>query len=178
VKLLYLLRHAKSSWKNGRLGDHARPLNKRGRQAARTMGEYMARENIRPGLILCSTAMRARETLDLWQEAFGDDIETVFEDGLYHAAASALLERIHGVDNKISSLMLIGHNPGMEYLGLGLAAPPTEPAQNTAIGNMAAKYPTAALAVLEADTDAWKHFSPGTVQLERFVRPKDIQDEP
>lgn len=170
MKTVYLLRHGKSSWKDRSLPDSDRPLNDRGRRAAALVGEYLHREEIRPGLILCSTARRARETLAGLQTVLGDGVPALVEEALYLAEPEALLRRLNGVDDSVPSVMVIGHNPGLQELTLVLAGDGGDPRNR-----IASKYPTAALAVLRAAVPRWRDLRPGGARLERFVRPKDLQ---
>ena len=113
MKRLYLLRHAKSSWKDTSLPDHDRPLSGRGRRAAKAIARHLREQDLEPQLVLCSTARRARETLERIQPALG--AATVeFEHDLYAASADALLERLRRVPDTVASVMLIGHNPGLQ----------------------------------------------------------------
>jgi phosphohistidine phosphatase len=110
MKRLYLLRHAKSSWKDTSLPDHDRPLAGRGRRAAKAIARHMREQGIEPDLVLCSSARRARETLDRMEPAVGTPAVRV-EPDLYAASARALLERLRSVLDTVESVMLIGHNP-------------------------------------------------------------------
>ena len=170
VKRLYLLRHAKSSWRDPSLEDFDRALNGRGRRAARTMGEYMRRRGMRPALVLCSAAMRATQTLELVQAALGGDLPAQIDDGLYLAEPGALLSRIQRVDDSLLSVMLIGHNPGIERLAVALSGSGDDEARQ----RMQAKFPTAALAVLAGDQARWRDLRQGGARLEAFIRPKDL----
>lgn len=165
-----MLRHAKSSWKDEALDDFDRPLNKRGRQAAKLMGQYLATHGIEPAQILCSPSQRTRETLERMQKAMGAAIPTRFEKGIYLAEAPDLMRRLRGLSDSLSSVMVIGHNPGMERLALMLAAPGGEGERR-----MADKFPTGALAVLTADVDAWEGLALETARLDAFVRPRDLE---
>jgi phosphohistidine phosphatase len=167
VKRVYVLRHAKSSWDEPGLSDHERPLAPRGRRAAKAMARHLREAGIDPGLVLCSTAKRARQTLQRIEPAVGRRSVHV-EDGLYGAGAAALLERLHAVPDPVGSVMVIGHNPGLQDLILGLAQP--GPLRD----EVAAKYPTAALATLAADVVSWPDLRPGGAQLVAFVRPRDL----
>lgn len=130
MKLLTLLRHAKSSWKNAQLNDHDRPLNHRGRKDASTMAQRLASRGCIPDLIYCSSAVRTLETaafvLDTHKLSAN---RLVIVDDLYLAAASTIQSRLEGTPNSIRHLMLIGHNPGLEEFGKGLDAkvPPRMP---------------------------------------------------
>src|SRR4051812_10631728 len=167
MKRLYVLRHAKSSWDDPALADHDRPLNKRGRAAARSMARHLRREGIEPELVLCSTARRARETLERIEPALGRRAVHV-ERELYGAGARALLERVHEVPDRIGSVMLIGHNPGLQELILHLARP--APARR----EVEAKFPTAALATLRFAGRHWSDLRDGEGDLAAFVRPRDL----
>ena len=163
---LYLLRHAKSSWKDTSLPDHDRPLAGRGRRAAKAIARHLREQGIEPELVLCSSARRARETLERIEPALGSAAVRV-EDDLYGAGASALLERLRGVSDSVESVMLIGHNPALQDLALDLARP------SSTADDLAAKYPTAALATLELS--AWNELEHGTAELTAFVRPRDLE---
>ena len=113
-KRLALVRHAKSSWADPALADHDRPLNARGRRAAALVGEHLRAEGMEPDLVLCSSATRARQTLELFELAPATDI--VIEDQLYGAAARELLVRMRRIPARVGSAMVIGHNPGLEEL--------------------------------------------------------------
>jgi phosphohistidine phosphatase len=165
VHRLFLFRHAKSSWKDPGQADHDRPLAGRGRRAAKAVARHLREERIQPELVLCSTARRARETLERVEPALGV-ADVWFEPALYGASAGALLERLHDVPDHVGSVMLIGHNPGLQELALELAHTGPE------LHELAAKFPTAALATLELPD--WRTIRPGTGDLVGFVRPRDL----
>jgi phosphohistidine phosphatase len=167
MKRLYLLRHAKSSWKDTSLPDHDRPLAGRGRRAAKAIGRYLRDQHIEPDLVLCSSARRARETLDRLEKALHASTVRV-EEELYAASASTLLDRLRGVDDSVESVMLIGHNPGLQELALDLARP------SSATDDIAAKYPTAALATLEFTVSTWRELGRESGELVGLVRPRDL----
>ncbi len=189
AKTLLLLRHAKSSWDDPALADHDRPLAARGRKAGKLIGEYLRRERIPISLVLCSSARRARETLDL----VAPSGEIQIERDLYGASADELLERLRNVPDEVDAVLLIGHNPSIEELAVGLVggtgelagAPATgELAGTPATGELAGtpatnelagrKFPTGALATL-ALTGPWSALEPGNAQLTAFVRPRDLR---
>jgi phosphohistidine phosphatase len=167
VKRIHVLRHAKSSWKDPALVDHDRPLAGRGRRAATAMRKHLRAQRIDPDLVLCSTAVRARQTLARIEPALGRQ-EVKVERALYGATADALMARLRKLPAKCSSVLVIGHNPGLEDLVLELARPST---QRDAV---AVKFPTAALATLELDIDGWGELAPGGADLTAFVRPRDL----
>jgi phosphohistidine phosphatase len=164
VKRLYLLRHAKSSWKDATLADHDRPLSGRGRRAAKAIGRHMRDEGIEPQLVLCSSALRARETLARIEPALGASAVKV-ERQLYGASAAGLMARLRRVPGRVSAVLIIGHNPGLQDLALMLSA-------SISLG---AKYPTGALATLELGVDSWRALDGGCGELVGFVRPRDLE---
>ena len=168
MKRLYLLRHAKSSWKDARLADHDRPLAGRGRRASKAIARQLHDRGIEPELVLCSTARRARETLDRIAPALGTP-DVAIEPDLYIADAHALLERLRSVPDAIESVMLIGHNPAMHELAIDLARP------SPTASELADGYPTAALAVLTVTASTWRRLGHGTADLVELVRPRDLE---
>ena len=121
MRTLYLLRHAKSSWDDPTLPDDKRPLAPRGRRDGKRIAEHLRRQEIEPELVLCSSAARTRETLELLRPALGG-ATVVVEDELYGASADRLLARIRLVPDEAESVMVIGHNPGLHELALVLAS--------------------------------------------------------
>jgi phosphohistidine phosphatase len=172
-KTLYLLRHGKSSWKDERIEDFDRPLNKRGRAAAKAMGEHLAKQKITPAQVLCSSAKRTRETLEGVQEALGAALPARFEKGIYMADEATLLRRLRRLNDSLASAMLIGHNPGLEQLALALAAEQDDELRR----QLQLKFPTGSLAIIETDVDRWADLKPGCGRLTAFVRPRDAEAE-
>ena len=168
MKRIYLLRHAESSWKDTGLPDHDRPLAGRGRRAAKAIARHLRDRGIEPQLVLCSSALRARETLDRIEPALGSPTVVVDRD-FYAAGAPALLDRLRRVPDTVESVMLIGHNPGLQELALDLARP-SPPAHD-----LAAKYPTGAVATLEVSASAWHELDRDTAELVELVRPRDLE---
>jgi phosphohistidine phosphatase len=168
VKRIHLLRHAKSSWEDAGLADHDRPLAPRGRRATKTLAKHLSREGIAPDLVLCSTALRARETLEGLSPALGAAASVSFEDRLYGASGAELLERLREIPDTVESVMLIGHNPAIERLALDLAG------SGEAVGELERKYPTGALATLEFD-GSWSALERSSGHLARFIRPRDLE---
>ncbi|HYU60945.1 MAG TPA: histidine phosphatase family protein [Solirubrobacterales bacterium] len=168
MRRLYLLRHAKSSWDDPALADSERPLAPRGRRASKLIARHFRSERIRPELVLCSPARRARETLERIAGALGDDAEIRIDSELYGASSSDLLARIRALPEGIGSAMLIGHNPGIQDLAVSLAGegPGTE--------RMRPKFPTAALATLELD-GRWRDLGSGRASLVAFVKPRELE---
>jgi len=167
VKHLHLLRHAKSSWDEPSLADHDRPLARRGIKASGRMARHLRDQALEPELILCSSAARARQTLEPVVAAMGD-VPVRIEAELYRATSADLLERMRLVPDAIDSLMLIGHNPSMQELAVGLAG------EGELRDSLALKYPTAALATLAFDGPGWSDLAPGRAELVAYVRPRDL----
>jgi phosphohistidine phosphatase len=165
---LYLLRHAKSSWTDQTLPDRERPLARRGRRDAKRIAKHLLRLEIAPELVLCSSAERTRETLELLQPALSATSTISLEAELYGASADELLERIHAVPEAVASVMVIGHNPGLQELTLVLASAGTE------LERLKEKFPTAALATLILAHAPWRQLSEGDAVLAAYVVPKQL----
>jgi phosphohistidine phosphatase len=170
---LMLLRHAKSDWSRPGVADHERPLNARGRKAAPKVGVYMARHALVPDLVVDSTATRVRETLDLVLPAFKRAPKVTHDARVYEAEAGALLDVLRETPRGVKSLLLVGHNPGLaELAALLIAAGKTD-----ARTRLAAKFPTAALAVIDFAGDDWSKLRPRSGRLDRFVVPRGLKGE-
>jgi len=139
------------------------------------MGRHISGKDLVPDLVLCSTAERARQTLELvtaeWERSAADRAKVEMHSSLYLASLGELLAVLKRLDDDIKSAMIVGHNPGMAVLAGQLAARGEAKAMKT----MAAKYPTAALAVIDFDMESWTEIAPGTGSLQSFIRPKDLQ---
>lgn len=170
---LLLLRHAKSDWSKD-ADDHDRPLSARGRKAAPAMAHYMRGQDYLPQAVLCSTAQRTRETLDLLLAAWTKKPAIRYERELYLADWQVLLASLKKAPARASPLLLVGHNPGMEQLALALALRPQGIAEKARLQRLTQKFPTAALAVLDFDIPSWRGLKPGLGQLVDYVRPKDL----
>jgi phosphohistidine phosphatase len=147
MHMLHLLRHAKSSWQDG-VEDYQRPLSRRGREAARRLGRDLPAISGGIDLVLCSSAVRTRETLDLALSGFALRPPCLIEDGLYLADSNKLLDRLQRLGESDGNVMVIGHNPGLHELAVTLAAPDTAQSRTLAAG----KFPTAARASLSITT--------------------------
>ncbi len=170
MKLLGLMRHAKSDWDDLSLRDFDRGLNKRGRKGAALMGQHIIDQGAKWDKVLASPAARVRCTLD----ASGLDIPVIFQDTAYMADATTLLALLaqHGGDAQ--AVMLAAHNPGLQELALDLVPPEAE---NALFEQVMAKFPTAAFAVFELDIDNWADLAPGCGRLIHFARPRDLDPE-
>jgi phosphohistidine phosphatase len=165
---LTLLRHAKSSWDDPSLKDFDRPLSKRGENAAPRVGAYMAAQGLAPELVLCSPAVRARQTLDLVLPHIAGGPTVVYEDSFYLAAPSVLLARVRGIEAKVRHVMIVGHDPGMQGLALELASA----GEAETLQALAGKFPTGGLAVIRFKARDWSKVGPAKGRLELFVTPK------
>src|SRR6266567_7135396 len=179
---LVLFRHAKSAWPD--VPDHDRPLARRGIRAAPVMGRWLRDAGLVPDQVLCSTARRARETWQFAQAGLAATPPVSFEDRIYDATATELLALIREVPPATGTLLLIGHNPAIEDLALMLAAAPdaarpstARPGSGTAssgdLERMRAKFPTAAIAVLQP-AETWRALAQGRARLTAFVTPRDL----
>lgn len=178
-RTLVLFRHAKSAWPD--VPDHERPLAGRGIRAAPVMGRWLRDAGLVPDLVLCSTARRARETWQFAQAGLAATPPVSFEDRIYGEDATELLALIREVPPATSTLLLIGHNPAIEDLALTLAAPAPAPgaagpgaASAGDLERMRAKFPTAAIAVLQP-TGTWHGLAEGRARLTAFVSPRDLR---
>jgi phosphohistidine phosphatase len=171
VKTLALLRHAKSAWADPRLDDHDRPLNGRGERAAKAMADHIAAKVPRPDLILCSTAMRTRQTLaPLLKRLAHPPPPISLENGLYLASEDVLLRHLRAVPDSAATVLLIGHNDGIGQLAADL--PGSGPAD--ALARLRDKFPTGALAVFRVPDGPWNDLAAGKAKLVEFVRPRDL----
>lgn len=170
MRQILLLRHAKSSWDDPALGDFDRPLNNRGLRNARAMAAHLRKAGLRPAVVLCSAARRTRETYDILEPAL-EGIPVSFEAELYEAAKHDLLQRLRRLDDHLGSLLLIGHNPGLERLALALSDGHGEAGP---LARLAEKYPTGTLAVLDTDIGTWAALQDGACRLTGLVRPADL----
>jgi phosphohistidine phosphatase len=167
---LHVLRHAKSSWDDPALADAARPLAPRGRRAAARLAAHVREAGIRPELVLCSSAARARQTLALLAEALGDP-DVVVEEGLYEASSGDLVARLRTLPAEVGEALLVGHNPALQGLVLRLARP--GPLRERVEG----KLPTGALASLVLDA-SWRDLADGGATLEALALPRELPDPP
>jgi phosphohistidine phosphatase len=164
VHELHLLRHAKSSWDEPELPDQERPLTPRGRKASKKLARYLSDQEIRPDLVVCSSAWRTRETLERIRSSLGEPVVEI-EDRLYGAGSNDLLARLRELPEGVGSALLIGHNPGLQDLALQLA--PAEP-------RLAEKFPTGALASF-ALAAPWARLGAAAAELTEYVVPRELR---
>lgn len=163
MKTLYVLRHAKSSWKESGQIDFERSLNERGLEAAPRIGKLMRDKCFVPDLIISSPAERAKATAEIVKEAANFQAEIHFDTRIYEALTENLFEVLNGAPDKIESLLLVGHNPGLENL----------------VGSLTREIrlmPTAALAAIELKIQKWREVRPACGKLRNLFVPKEIAD--
>jgi phosphohistidine phosphatase len=166
-RLLHLLRHAKSSWADPDQADRDRPLTPRGRRAATRLAKRLGDDGVRPAVVLCSPALRTRQTLELVRPGLGDDVEVMLEDELYGASADELLARLRRLPAGLDSAMVIGHNPGLQELAVLVA-------RESGLRDRArSHFPTAALATLAVREDGWAALGPARADLVSYVAPRE-----
>jgi len=171
LKRLTLLRHAKSDWDDPVPRDFDRPLNRRGEKAAHLMGDHAARKGLRFGLLVASPAVRVVQTLETFFTGYGEKLEPHWDRRIYLASASTLMDVMRDLPDSADSVLMAGHNPGLEELILDLVP---EDADNKLRGDVEVKFPTASLAVLDLDVDRWKDVRENSATLVSFTRPRDL----
>lgn len=170
MRVLHLLRHAKSVPEEDDTEDHLRKLSRSGREDAQLVAANLPAALGALDLVLCSTARRTRETASLVLAGFAAPPPVAFEDGLYLAALPALLRRLRRLDEGIGAVLLIGHNPGLHELALALAA-----ADSPAYAALAkGKFPTAARASFVVET-GWAELGRSRHALRDYVTPKSLR---
>jgi len=174
MKRLTLLRHAKSGDDGMVARDFDRPLNAKGRRAARAVGRYMRDRALRFDAVIASPATRVVETLQEVEAAYGSSLSPHWDKKLYLATADELLDAVHGAPAETETILLVGHNPGLEQLVLRLVPPRTD---GDARDEVEIKYPTASLAEMAFAVDRWDQVADGGGDLVRFVRPRDLDPE-
>ena len=165
---LLLMRHAKSSWRDATIPDHDRPLNGRGRRAAAQVGAHLRERGLAPDVVLCSTARRARETLERSGLATGD---VELRDDLYGADVDALLAAIRSVPSTIPSIAVIAHDPGIHDLAVSLTGGDGDDDRARMLRE---RFPTGAVAIFDVLDGDWGAVAPTNVRLTDFVRPRDL----
>ena len=173
MKILTLLRHAKSGWDDRITRDFDRGLNAKGRRAARTVGREMRARGLVFDAVIASPAVRVAETLRDVSEGYGRALDAACDIDLYLASPSVLLDRIHAAPDEADRLLVVAHNPGLEQLALMLTARD----ETGKVEELAGKYPTATVAELRFDVDCWADVKPGGGTLTRFFRPRDLDPE-
>jgi phosphohistidine phosphatase len=163
MKILFLARHAKSSWKYPELDDFERPLNKRGERDAPKMGQFLKKKGHMPDIIISSPAVRASLTTDIISGILSYPLKRVkYSDDIYEADTTSLFEVVSRVNNKFDSAMIVGHNPSMTYFANMLT--------NTQIDNI----PTCGIFCFELDITSWQDISENCGKIKFFKYPKNL----
>ena len=174
MRTLSLLRHAKSSWDDTSIEDFERRLAPRGRNAAPLMGRHMRDIGLEPDLVLCSSAVRTRETAKLALPELGrPNVPVAYDDRIYEASAGSLLARLQQTEPSVTHLLMIGHNPGLQHLVLTLTNGEFD-AAHLAIRE---KFPTGALVVLELDIRDWNEIKAGCGMVRYFTTPRQLRED-
>lgn len=160
MKRLFLLRHAKSSWTDPSLADFDRPVNERGVDELQFIGNYVRDSGIAIGSIISSPAKRAISTAVDIREAAGLESEVQVDEHIYEASPLALLRVVSGLSSEAESVLIVGHNPGLEGF-IRLLTGATHP------------MPTAALADISFEIDDWVQITAGSGKLNGIVRPPE-----
>lgn len=168
---LILMRHAKSDWSQG-TADIARPLNKRGRTAAKRIGRHLVETAMQPDRILCSPARRTRETLAKLLPFCTELREILFVPGLYEGMGRDYLAIIRAYGADADTLMLIGHNSAMHETAVSLAAGDPRPDFQT----LATLFPTGATAIFSTEA-YWSEIGPDNAKLVSYVMPRALQQD-
>jgi len=171
MKRLYLLRHAKAVPADPALEDFDRQLAPRGLDDAAAMAAYLAGQDMRPQLLLVSPAARTRQTAELVLPA---KARADYRDALYLAEPGKILKLLQETVDALESVMVVGHNPGLEHVAGLLAREPVRRKEKKRHDILEEKFPTAALAVLDFVVEHWRDLAPGEGKLVDFVRPRDL----
>jgi phosphohistidine phosphatase len=163
MKTLLLLRHAKTNDAAAGEADFVRTLNERGRAEARAVGDFINERALSIDLVLCSSAARAKETAELVMTSAGHAPVVRYEQGMYEASSPQLFDLILNLDDDVDSVLLVGHNPGMEDL-LHLLT--------DRVGQMA----TCTLAKVEIEATSWSDVAEVSGRLDWIVRPQDLME--
>lgn len=165
MKTLMLMRHGKSSWKNGQIDDHERPLKKRGRKDTKRVAKWIAKKGLTPDLILCSSAVRARQTVEVIHKALAYEGETRICQDLYEAEPQDYVAILKLLDDRYKKVLIVAHNPAIEtYL--------------RHIDEDIQSVPTAGLGYLTLTLDSWQALSLQTmVEFVGFIKPKALKNK-
>lgn len=174
MKRLLLLRHAKTEPASPEIEDHERELLERGRMDAPAIGAYLAAKKYLPDLVLSSTARRTVETVELVAERLPRKQHIDYVDQLYLVGWRSILALVRAVREPVATLLVVGHNPGMEQLATALSRQPVKRKERDHFDLIEEKFPTCALAVLDFNVARWRDVAPGRGELTDFVRPRDL----
>lgn len=171
MKILGLFRHAKSDWQDPRARDFDRPLNERGRTGAAVMGRHIRDHGVNWDRMIASPAIRCAETIEIACEAAGRPVAVNWDRRIYLASSATLLDLLRETEGDPESMLMIGHNPGLEDLIFDLVPDDgTSPLRDV----VEVKFPTASFAVLELDIEKWSELKDRCARLVHLTRPRDL----
>jgi len=171
MKILGLFRHAKSDWNDARLRDFDRPLNARGRKGAAIIGKHVHDYGIRWSQIIASPAARVTQTIEIAEKAAGSAPPVTWDRRIYLASSDTLLDLLRDQSDDPASIIMVGHNPGLEDLIFDLVP---DDGKNPLRDEVEVKFPTAAFAVIELDIDTWGDIAERTGRLVHLTKPRDL----
>ena len=164
MKEIYVLRHAKSSWDNSNLSDFERPLADRGISDAKKMSKFLKDMNIKIDKVLCSNAIRAKETFDLTADGFNFEIDkATYLDKLYFGDTTIIIKDLKELDESLNNILIVGHNPTLHYL--------VEILTNESIN----RFTTCNLAIISHDGE-WVSLNSQQCSLKSLIRPKELNN--
>ena len=164
MKVIYVLRHAKSSWDNSNLSDFERPLANRGISDAKKMSNFLKDMNIKIDKVLCSNAIRAKETFDLTADGFNFEIDkATYLDKLYFGDTTTIIQDLKELDESLNNILIVGHNPTLHYL--------VEILTNESIN----RFTTCNLATISHDGE-WVSLNSQQCSLKSLIRPKELNN--
>jgi phosphohistidine phosphatase len=172
MKTLILMRHAKSGWAEPGMGDHDRRLDERGRLAAPVMAHWLDQQGYRPDQVLCSSARRTRETVDLMREAVPSLPAPEALETLYHAGPGSLKQHLAHLPGTCGCVLLVGHEPGLSTFLRTFGGSKPAPECRRAYDHL----PPAAIAVLEADIGSWGKLGADGTEFVAFVTPRELME--
>ena len=174
MKILGLFRHAKSDWQDPRARDFDRPLTERGRKGAAVMGRHVRDHGVRWDKIISSPAIRCAETIEIACEAAGRPVAVNWDRRIYLASSATLADLLRETEGDPKSVMMVGHNPGLEDLIFDLVPDDgSSPLRDV----VEVKFPTASFAVLELAVDKWSDLKDNCGRLVHLTRPRDLDPE-
>lgn len=174
MRTLALLRHAKSDWSDARARDFDRPLNARGVRGAQAMGQHIKDSGLRFDRIIASPAVRVAETIEEASKAWGHAFPVEWDRRIYLASSATLIDLLREISGEPASVLMIGHNPGLEDLIFDLVPDDgTSPLRE----EVEVKFPTATFAVMELAIERWADLDERCAKLVAMKRPRDLDPE-
>ncbi|HEX4848267.1 MAG TPA: histidine phosphatase family protein [Novosphingobium sp.] len=171
MKILGLVRHAKSDWHDPRARDFDRPLNERGRKGAAIIGKHIRDHGVKWDRMIASPAIRCAETVEIACHATGQPVTALWDRRIYLASSATLLDLLREQQGDPKTVLMVGHNPGLEDLIFDLVPDDGSSPLRDVVEE---KFPTAAFAVLELDIEKWADISERSARLVHLVRPRDL----